>query len=369
VTQTDSTVHNEKLNTNSEMIDVYPIKKGKRILVYLADMLLNFVLSVLLFTAAIFPIARSISNYQADVDQANRNHHLMMDVLYDNNLLEYKDEKDKYDFDTCFDYSAELFVKDLVKGEESHLYPLTYFVSIKGMDKTKAIENIKKCDTSSFFAAEGFVLKDVYLEEFKPLIDEKDSLTNQGRDDLASFKTGSISSMYSYMLNDILSEETALPSYRNYSLENKELSAKNDRVIVISAIITYLLSCSLYFLLLPLLNKKGSTFGMVALKCIRLDSKNFKIIPRWRRLAFFISHLLFNLPVILFIPMMFVAFTRLFSLSVLFYMSLFTLVLALASGFVIGFNYFGKSLSDLLSHSILVDNETYDKILEARIRK
>ena len=41
----------------------------------------------------------------------------------------------------------------------------------------------------------------------------------------------------------------------------------------------------------------------------------------------------------------------------------------IVSLFVVIFNPFGKSLSDILSRSIMVDNETYDNILEARIHK
>lgn len=366
---TNTTFHSEKMNDEDQILNVFPISKGKRILVYLADMLLNFVLSLFLFSTAVFPIARGVLDYQGKVDTMTINHQRMLDTLYENNLLSFQEEKSRYDFDTSFDYSAQLFVLDLLQEKEEHLFPLTYFVSLKGMDKELAIQEIKKYDTSGFFAEEGFVLKTNYVEEFLPLLDDKDTLTNQGRDDLLKFKSGSISSMYAFMIHDIQGEDSALSSYRSYYLENEELSKKNDDIIIFSSLIAYLVSCLLYFLLIPLLSKNGSTFGMIALKCIRIDVKNFDIIPKWNRLAFFISYLVTSLPTIMFVPMMFVAFYRLFSLGALFYMSLLTLALVIVSLFVVIFNPFGKSLSDILSRSIMIDNETYDNILEARIHK
>ena len=83
----------------NKSLDVYPIKKGKRVLLFLCDLVIAFFISFVFYTAAVVPIseaatylnARREGSIQARLDRNSvLEDNLLLYKQYDTQELEYK---------------------------------------------------------------------------------------------------------------------------------------------------------------------------------------------------------------------------------------------------------------------------------------
>ena len=120
---------------NPKYLDVSPITKGKRMLIYLADLFLNFIIAVTLFAAMVYPIARVIASSD-DIDQdRNINEQQRIDILYNNNLLDYDENADtKYNINESLQYSANLYLLGFLNESFKPDYFNTFYVEYLGND-------------------------------------------------------------------------------------------------------------------------------------------------------------------------------------------------------------------------------------------
>lgn len=364
----------EKIVVNPKYLDISPISKGKRMLVYLADLFLSFILAVGFFSVAVFPISQVIGNYSGIIEESNGYQQKMMDVLYDNDILYYdktKEDVSKYDFTSSLSYSADLYLKDLVQDKED------WIVSFLRDDISLSTDGIcslyKGMDSWAFFSfEEGLPKLDAkYVEEFKPLLDEKDQLSSQGEKDYARFVGTFFPNLYSLVIQRLESSEEIAPddplySYRLLLAERKACDQRQDNIVVYATYVSYLLATLVSFLLVPLLSRSDKTIGMMALRVVRIDKDRLVIRPRKTRWLSFFFSFVFSLPLILFVPIFYVPFGELFSLPYLTYLTLISFLFVLASFFFVLFHPMHVSLSDFVSRTVLVTNETMDEVYKAR---
>ena len=71
----------------TKIVNVYPTKNSKKILVAIADIMITFILSVFLFEVAGKPIMKATPYYKDNSDLYVYNEQGRTQVLYDNNLL------------------------------------------------------------------------------------------------------------------------------------------------------------------------------------------------------------------------------------------------------------------------------------------
>jgi hypothetical protein len=74
-------------STQSGTLDIYPIGKGKRILLSLADYFIFFIIAIFVFTVAAFPLSRVIVHSDRLQEETNQNTASQIQLLYDSNLL------------------------------------------------------------------------------------------------------------------------------------------------------------------------------------------------------------------------------------------------------------------------------------------
>ena len=60
-------------NQEKKVINLVPLKKGKRILLFLADYFINFILGFLLFVVACYPLGKLMTGYTAKTNDYDTN--------------------------------------------------------------------------------------------------------------------------------------------------------------------------------------------------------------------------------------------------------------------------------------------------------
>ena len=104
----------EETVTQENYIDIHPLKKGRRILVFLADFFIHFILTYLIFNIAAAPIGKAATNYNAK----NEEHVLttldMYDHYYNAKVLLRDSGFDRTDVTAGVEYTYRCFLSYLV---------------------------------------------------------------------------------------------------------------------------------------------------------------------------------------------------------------------------------------------------------------
>ena len=101
-----------------KVIDIYPTKNSRRILVFFSDLLILFISCVFLFEIVVNPLVKLAANYTNTVSQADTYSRSRNEILYDNKLLFYEKET-KYEFQNNLDYTATQFLKFYVFDDKT----------------------------------------------------------------------------------------------------------------------------------------------------------------------------------------------------------------------------------------------------------
>ena len=120
-----------------KVIDIYPTKNSRRILVFFSDLLILFISCVFLFEIVVNPLVKLAANYTNTVSQADTYSRSRNEILYDNKLLFYEKET-KYEFQNNLDYTATQFLKFYVFDDKTlpNEVIFHYFVDLRGEDVT-----------------------------------------------------------------------------------------------------------------------------------------------------------------------------------------------------------------------------------------
>ena len=99
------------MEKTTKYIDLSPLGKCRRILVFLADFFIAFILGLALFSLACYPISKTFPS----VKEANRiereGQEEKRNLLFDNGLLSKTEERKIDDTSSIREYSSTLFLK------------------------------------------------------------------------------------------------------------------------------------------------------------------------------------------------------------------------------------------------------------------
>lgn len=360
----------EKTNRD---VDIFPLSKGKRIVAFLANFALLFIVSFGFFHLAFFPIASAATNLESSQTEYQEAMKQRDGVLYGNKILFYDEAKS--------DASPSSFSANLIYTCDRYLCYLTgnttvnydvfynYYVGIKNDNEGYfALFELKDKATSFFDFSPALALKTKYVEEFSPYFEEGNSPSKQGEEDYSKFQKEFFLPTYSSLIEDVKKNDL---SYQGVSYKNKQAivdaySYKSNLVVCLCAAGAYILSLLLLEIVVPLISKTRKTLGLIFLKEERVDSK--KLLPlRRRRLPLAALYSLFFSAGFLFLlPWPVVSFNELFSLPVLWILSLISILLDLVSLIFLLIDKFDRSLSDLLTLTSYIDEESMDAIYRAK---
>ncbi len=353
-------------STNS--IDIYPCSKIKRVLAFLGDLLIFYILTVTMFQLVVFNIASAITNYSSKLNENLTTINQRMDVLYNNDLLFYDKEENKYNFSLNLDTTFDNFLKSYVKKDTQD--PIYYY--FKDLSNNKEINiNDKYLEFgNNFFEIKDnkIVMKEEMIEYFNPYFDPTDSLSAIGNTYLSAFRSNTFVKLYNFMLDDISKYDLKDSSYSYIELSNKinENSEYNIKFNSINITISFFISFIIYYVIIPLSFKDRSTLTFKVLKLKRINMNNFEFIKRKNYIVIIVNDLLMNLSTIFFVGIIYMGLSELFQYIHFLIISLISLIYIIINLIVLLSNKFNKSLKELSTSSIVITQEDLESIYKGK---
>ena len=361
-------------------IEIHPLSKWKRILVFLADYFLSFFLAFILLNVAVAPIFSLATHADARGENMRIAQNNSEKVLYGNKILFYENDiESNTNYTINFKHTFYRFLSYYVLDEEINLYGpkienevlYHYYNDIRETKSTFInLYNTQNQGHEYFIYDENkttsFILKDEIKEELKIYYAYPDeplsNLGNEYVENLVTFFTV----IYKQILEDVAEKDL---SYNNISYneekEKYQILLKEDHwVMTTCLLITYVISWSVIHLVIPLISKTGKTIGMRILKAERVDNKKLSTLKRLD-VGLTSSYFFFlDMSYIFFLPLAFTSsgFIYVVSLPLIPLFSILSIFLVLISFVILLFNHFNRSLSDLASRSVQVNQDDLDAI-------
>lgn len=363
----------EEAAEQKKEVEIFPLSKGKRIVAFLADFFLVFVISFAFFHLALYPLSAfstNLYNEQEDCLKAQKDRD---QVLYGNSLLFYEEGKSNAEpssFSQNLSYTGKLYVMALA-GKATADYDVFrhFFVDIRGKESEYPSWVKSQDEKTQFFSYSPKVeLLPRYVEEFSPFFETGNTPSKQGEEDYEKFQKEFFLPCYSSLMKDILENDLTYQGISYVAKQNQvaSFSQKANRVVVWSASISYLLSCALIFIVVPLISKTRKTLGMIFLRRERVVTATLMPIKRRYLPLLFLYGVFFNAGLLFLLPWPIITFNELFSLPALWALSLISLLLDLVSLFFVLFDSFDRTLMDRLMRITMLDEESMDAIYRSK---
>ena len=377
-----------KKENNVIEIDIHPVSKWRRILLFLGDFFIHFMLGVLIMSVVVVPIASIFvrtDNVKAYEAEKRRD-----DVLYEYKLLFYKSIENtggkyqRYDFDSDLVYTCNRFLAYYTFSDSASLDPdypeyshleeneiiKTYYVTIRSDSVTYYDLFTKLNKDKDLFVIEGnnISLKQEVIDEVRVFFKPGESLGPKGQGYYDSFKDF-FSAIFGVVIQDIYNKDL-VDSKGNSFVQNQQIityiSNRYYSVIAICASIAYVLSWALVYVLYPLINRGNRTPTGSIMKIDRLAFKHLTQLNKGETFITSFYSLFLNLPFIMFLPLSYTTFIYSLKIPVLPILSIIVAFVLLVDLFIILFNSFDRSIIDLLSQTVMVSSDEVDGIIKAK---
>ena len=347
----------DTIKRSKKIIEIYPTKVGRRILVFLSDIFMNLILSIILFEICVFPISRLVIDYDGLLSRSDNYQREQYGLLYEHNLL-YFDEA-KHGMENRFKLSLALedtnyyfveFYSD-PSNEELSKYDIfyNYFVLTKGQEnKEKTLADLNSLYLQygeNFFNQNSktclgtFSLKKSFVDEFKPNYISGDEMSSQAKTDYDNFTKSVFLNIYNQMFSDIKANDlSSLDGLRSYKEIESKISSINDTLnldYVVCSYISFVFSCLILFLVIPLITPLV--------------------------LNIFLLKMFDGLTLLFLVPVAHVGFNYIFALPILYLPSLIAIVLALINLCITAFTKLNTSLKEITTDSIMCNQSSIDE--------
>ena len=360
--------------SEKKYVDLRCLGKGKRILCFLADFFIVFILSLMMFHLAVYPLGRVIADYDGQMTSLRQAQQKRDKILYDSGLLfpETDGATCVDQFDASLAFTATNYIHCFVDGAWNQKYEVfdAYFAKIR-TDKPALITFYKALDEGQGFfdfGAEKVTLKAAYVSEFAPAFNPQDEMSEQGKKDYSRFENKIFAQGYNRMLSDIMEKDLVRGGVSYVAEQNKITSALNNSktLIVISAVASFLLVWFICHIIVPLLNKKHRTIGMMAMRIERIHSSDFDVYSIPMTYLASLYALASEMACVIFIPWGVTNFNELFALPMLFVLSIISLVYILASIAMVLLDAYNRSIGEFLSRGFYISNDDFDTLVRER---
>ena len=365
-----------------KIVDIQPISKGKRILAFLADFFLVFILTFVVFNALVMPVSSLILDTTSRTNKSNDAARVQFRILYEEKVMHYESDEDIYYYNANVEYTMNCYLSyysfsdtDVLEAhpqyghKEDNEVVRHFFYDIRN-DKDAYLNQLKEFNKEhNYYQIDGDqisvvdeVKTNVKLSFFSP-----NDMSKEGKTMLANMQNDFMN-LYASVFKDIKQNDLVHDgaSYLAYQAIVDDAEVFFQWHLVIGSAISYLLSLLVYFLMIPLIHKDNRTLAMMMMRITRIGTNNLYLLNNVENLLNFIYMIAFNLPVIFFMPMTYVAFTYLFSIPVLPAMLFIGVILSIASLIFILATPLNQSLCDKLSRSVLIKNDDLDEIYRAK---
>ncbi len=360
--------------SEKKVVDIFPIGKGKRVLLWLCDMVITFFLSYMLMNFAITPLANLITNFNAVSEDGNKAVQERNNLLSNIKLIYFSNPSEEFhDITEGLSYTYKLFMRDYVKDDGNYEHDIfkRYYLEYNTKEDYYSLfktynEGLDYFDVDVI--NKSISMKRQYKDMFNELIDPSDTMSDEGKEKYNIFYNKFFLTYYSHMGKSI-AENDLIYKGASYNAINARIDKMNnhyDTMIVVSAFISYILSFGILMILIPLLLKKRQSISMLMMRIYRVGLRDFVIVKRGRcLLQTFYSFIMF-LPPLFLLAYPLVNFNYLFSLPALIYPSIIGLAICLFSLITLLVSGSNQASSDMLTNTIVVDSETLNDIYRSK---
>ena len=366
----------------SKVVDIQPISKGKRMLVFLADFFLVFIFTFVIFNVLIMPTSSLALNTTIRSEKSDEAAKAQFDILYKEKVMHYEGSSDIYYYNANVEYTMNCYLSYYAFDETDSLeeHPQYghkdenevirhFFFDIRN-DKNAYLDQITKFNEQhNYFQINGdeisvidSVKTNIKLSFFSP-----NDMSQEGKDMLANMQNGFMN-FYASVFKDIKKNDITHDgkSYLEYQHIVDVEESFFQWHLVIASIVSYLISLLIYYLIIPFLHSENRTLAMMMMRVTRIGTNNLYTLGNIENFLQFVYMIAFNAPVVFFMPMTYAAFTYLFSIPLLPGLLLIGIFLSLISFIFVLVTPWNQTLCDKLSKSVIIKNEDLDEIYRAK---
>ena len=366
-----------------EQIDVAPLKKGKRILAYLADLFLQFILCFLLFNVATVPLGKAMTGFNEKSAEYVSLSEDVRDILVGSKILFLRYQNVTFDYDDNLAYTYDVWLSYYAVGgadsldinhpqygqQEENEVVKTYFVSIKG-DESDYLKRFAETDNGAYFVQESaiFTLTEAAYEAVHPYFDPKDQISEEGKKVYAAIRDNVFANLYAQVMFDIGQNDLVYEgmSYNQSMQRINEIEDYQDQLLTYTLLIAYFVSWGLYFVLIPMVGKRRKTLGMFFMRTERIGLANLGLCTRGQAMLFSMYSVFTCFWPCFFLPISYTGFNALFGLTTILVLGIISLIAMIVSIVFVIASAFNRSLEDKLSQTAMLESEELDKIYRAR---
>lgn len=366
------------------VVDILPLTKWKRFLVYLADFFITFIFCFFLYNVAIMPLAKLVTSFNYKSEQSALSMKTMHKILYENKILfqstQYSGENIEiniaYTYDVWLSYQTlneaespdEKNAQYGHKDENEVIY--NFYNDIRDdLDGYINLFDIYNNKSNYFVKEDGrYLLKNDIKNEVKYYFDPRSDMGSLGQEYYDNIKNKIFIPMLSKIFIDIETNDLSFDG--NSYIENLKIHDSYvkyyDNLLISTAFFTLLLSWLIYYVVIPFIHRDHKTLAMMMMSIERVNIDKLYLCKRREMIFSSIYALFTNMMMVFFLPITFVTFNYLFSLTALLTFALGSLLFNLISlGFIL-FNTFNRSLSDIFSRSVMITTSNLDEIYKAK---
>lgn len=365
-------------------VDLHPITKGVRTLVFLGDLILTFITAFIYFNAFVYPIASGIVKYneQESIEASYKRD----EILYKNKILYYKDDiAPKYNINDNIKYTFNRFLAyytfedgvmpnpdmpeyaHLPENEVLH----TYYVDIKHDEKTYI--NLFSQTSEYFNVVEGNItLKDEVKESVKYFFDPVEKTESETYKKLSK----TFANMYGTIMKDIKKNDltfTGSGGTTSSYLAQQAIVDKNYKVFTwrmsISVLIAHVLAFLTMFVGYPLFSKHRRTPMMSIFRLDRISIKTLKNQGKLETVITNLSSLALTMGYMFLLPLSYTDFFAVIDLPLIVPFCIVAAVVALVGLVVLLITGFNQTLTDFLSRSVIVPLADLEAVERAKTMK
>ena len=367
-----------------KVIELKPLGKWKRILLFLGDFFIAFIISFTLFNIAVFPIAKTIFKTDDKYNSAENYERQATLLLVDNGFLFADPQKAYPSFEDDVNYTFKVFLSYYAfdeiqpdsnnpqyghKLENEVIY--TYYSTQLTVEKY--IADFKELNKEDSFFEIGDTFESIKLKnDYKELLSGE--LLEVSEDKYSSHMTNFRDHIFARLFylkvyQNILDHDFVKNgvSYNNLVQKSREISKNLQWIAVGASLVSAALGWSVVYLIYPLINGERRTMTMSVMKVDKLNIKNLGPTNRKTVLVQSFYSFIISLTGVVFLPAIYFGLAYVFNLPLLFVLSIIGFILMIGFAIPIIFNQYNRSGGDILAFIVLVPTEEVDKLYRERL--
>lgn len=368
----DKTSYEEIQKVEEKRLDVYPVKKGKRILLYLCDLVIAFFFCFVFYTTLVVPVSQSAVSLTARQEESRAARVERNEVLIENKILhrEYLSQE----LNDEMYYTAKEYAKyyvGLTSIEKPDVFR-TFYYDVRSGSEDKYVKAFADCNSQGFFemdlTTKVITLKEPYKTSFHDGLSDK--FTPAGEAEYNRYYNSYFLGMYGTILNDIrtndLKSTATLRSYMTCQNVINSYESFFKKLVAFDTFISFALGISVCYILIPLVNKNHKTASMFFMRLDKVNVNNLELKSKGSIFIELIYHISTHLFLTFIIPLSSVGFNAIFDVPIILPVSLISFGFVLISLIFLLFDEYNRPLSQRFNNTVMINEDTLDEIYKAR---